>query len=151
MWHVGERYTSQQIRNEFDDQAPEVLSGPVDLAGTDKASRTFPTDVYKLNEPLNTYRTHTEEQITTAYPFGPLASCGKCRATYVIDSLAMEYITGGQIANNYKEKALILPARMVYAGDANYSPDDQSELPWNIAAAMTPRDVASWSTQQNTP
>ncbi|MEU8305025.1 hypothetical protein AB0C84_15840 [Actinomadura sp. NPDC048955] len=138
------------MSEEIDDLTFEVSSTSADSVETDNGSRTFPDDVYKLNDPLNTYKAYTSEQICAAYPSGPLASCRKCRATYAIDPLAMEYATGEHVVGGYKEKGLVYPARVVYVGDANFTPDDQDELPWNIAAAMTPEAVASWSTQQNT-
>ncbi|MFB4311960.1 hypothetical protein [Actinomadura sp. GTD37] len=138
------------MSEELDDLTFETSSMSADFVDTGNGSRTFPDDVYRLNEPLNAYKSYTREQVTTAYPFGPLASCRKCRATYAIDPLAMEYATGEHMAGGYKEKGLVYPARVVNVGDANFTPDDQDELPWNIAAAMTSEAVASWGTQQNT-
>jgi hypothetical protein len=152
VWHLGERYSPMQWRDEAasmmdaepDDPGEETAAiceedtspSPVDAPAT---MRTFPDGIFQLRDPVGTYRSHTLEQILTAYPSGPYSSCMKCRATYVIDPLAAGYMTGEYAINGSRKRNLIYPARLSYCGDRGHNCDDHmtGEIPWNLAEACS--------------
>jgi hypothetical protein len=109
---------------------------PMDAPG-DNSMRKFPDGIFQLRDAVDVYRAHTREQILTAYPSGRYASCTKCRSTYVMDPLAIGYMTGDYLVNRPRKRHIIHPARVSYCGDRGHNCEDHmtDELPWNIAEA----------------
>jgi hypothetical protein len=152
VWHLGERYSPEQWRDEAETMMDAEPSGfgeetavtceedagrsPIDAP---TAMRAFPDGIFQLRDPVGVYRSHTLEQILTAYPSGPYSSCIKCRATYAIDPLATAYMTGEYVINGSRKRNLIHPARVSYCGDRGHNCDDHKtdEIPWNLAEACS--------------
>lgn len=152
VWHHGERYSPGQSRDEAEiimDAEPggsgaetavtyegDAGRSPVDSPAV---MRAFSEGIFQLRDPVGVYRSHTLEQILTAYPSGPNSSCMKCRATYVIDPLATGYVTGEYLINGSRKRNIIHPARVSFCGDRGHSCDDHmtDEIPWNLAEACS--------------
>jgi hypothetical protein len=151
VWHLGERYSPEQWRDEAESMMNAEPHDPIDgirtvsdsasgvpmNSSTDNSMRTFPDAIFELRDPVSVYKSHTREQILTAYPSGPYASCTKCRASYVMDSLAIGYVTGDYVSNRSRERHVIHPARVSYCGDGSHHCEDHltDDLPWNLAEA----------------
>ncbi len=152
VWHLGERYSPEQWRHEAEsmmdaepgDPAGETAITRESGAGASLADapesnsvRTFPDGIFQLQDPVGVYGSHSREQILTAYPSGCYSSCVKCRSTYVIDPLAVSYMTGEYVINRSRRRNLIYPARVSYCGDRGHNCEDHrtDDLPWNIAEA----------------
>lgn len=152
VWHRGERYSTEQWR----DEAETMMGAEPDSSGRETAvtceedadrspidspaaMRAFPDGIFHLRDPVGVYRSHTLEQILTAYPSGPYSSCIKCRTTYVIDPLETDYATGEYVINGSRKRNLIHPARVSYCGDRGHNCDDHTtnEIPWNLAEACS--------------
>jgi hypothetical protein len=88
-----------------------------------------------VHDTVGAYKSHTLEQILTAYPSGSYSSCIKCRSTYAIDSLTVSYSTGEYVVNRRQKRNVIYPARASYCGDRSHDCDEHltAERPWNIA------------------
>jgi hypothetical protein len=152
VWHLGERYSPEQWRDEAEsmmdaepgDTGPETaVTSEEDIGGdsisSPAAMRTFPDGIFQLWDPVSIYRSHTMEQVLTAYPSGRYSSCIKCRATYVIDPLPTGYMTGEYVIKGSRRRNLIHPARVSYCGDRGHNCDDHmnGEIPWNLAEACS--------------
>jgi hypothetical protein len=151
VWHLGERYSPEQ----WCEEAESMIAEPGDPVGetavtcerdasrspigapADSSARTFPDGIFQIHDPVGVYRSHTLEQILTAYPSGRSSSCIKCRSTYVIDPLAIGYMTGEYVVNRPRKRNIIFPTRVSYCGDQGHNCDEHltGELPWNIAEA----------------
>lgn len=147
-WHLGERYSPEQWRDEADGiaetlspaeepppsrdgDASQSLSGPpLDTSSV----RSFPAGMFQVRDPVGAYNSHTAEQILTAYPFGPSSSCVKCRSTYAICTLAVSYATGEYIVSRHQKPYVIYPARMSYCGDRGHDCGEHltADRPWNF-------------------
>lgn len=152
VWHLGERYSPEQWRGEYEsmmgaepgDSGEETAlqcegdAGPSPI-GVPAAMRMFPDGIFQLRNPVGVYRSHTLEQILTAYPSGCYSSCIKCRATYVIDPLSIGYATGEYLINGSRKRNILYPARVSYCGDRGHNCDDHmtAEVPWNLAEACS--------------
>ena len=147
-WHLGERYSPEQWREEVEIMTEEFglaeetaatcdgdASRSLSDAPADDSARNFPDGIFQVHDPVGVYKSHTLEQILTAYPFGRYSSCIKCRSTYVVDSLAVGYMTGEYVVNMRGKRNIIYPARVSYCGDRGHNCDEHltAELPWNIA------------------
>jgi hypothetical protein len=90
--------------------------------------------MFQVHDPVGAYKSHTLEQILTAYPSGAYSSCVKCRSTYVIDYLAVSYATGEYVVNRLRQRNLVYPARVSYCGDRGHDCAEHltAERPWNI-------------------
>lgn len=154
VWHLGERYSPEQWQKETEiltNAEPDDPKEEIAVTGGGDANRslmdtpamnhmrTFPDGIFQLRDPAGIYRSHTLEQILTAYPSGCYSSCIKCRVTYVIDPLAVGYATGQCVVNRSRERNLIYPARVSYCGDRGHNCDDHmtGEIPWNLAQACS--------------
>lgn len=151
VWHLGERYSPEQWRDEAEtmmDTDPDssggetaICEGDADHSSIDAraAVRAFPEGIFQLRDPVGVYRSHTLEQVLTAYRSGPFSSCMKCRKTYVIDLLATGYLTGESVINGSRKRNIIHPARVSFCGDKGHNCDDHmtDEIPWNLAEACS--------------
>lgn len=140
-WHLGERYSPQQWREEAEIMTEETAAAADGDPGrnptgapADCSARNFPDAMFQVHDPVGTYKSHTLEQILAAYPSGPFASCPKCRSTYVIDALAVGYATGEYMVNRTGKRNIIYPPRKSYCGDRNHDCGEHlnAERPWNI-------------------
>jgi hypothetical protein len=146
-WQLGERYSPEQWREEVEIMTEDLVlteepsatcdgdasSSPPD-ALEDNSARNFPDCMFQVHDPVGAYKSHTLDQILTAYPAGGYSSCIKCRSTYVIDSLAVSYATGEYIVNKCQKPNIIYPARVSHCSDRNHDCDEHltAERPWNI-------------------
>jgi hypothetical protein len=103
-------------------------------APVDNSARNFPDAMFQIHDPVGAYKTHTLEQILTAYPAGAHSSCIKCRSTYVIDYLTISYVTGEYTVNRSQKRNIFYPARVSCCSDRNHDCDEHltAERPWNI-------------------
>ena len=103
-------------------------------APVDTSARNFPDGMFQIHDPVGAYKAHTLEQIRTAYPAGAHSSCIKCRSTYVIDYLTINYVTGEYIVNRNQKRNIFHPARVSSCGDRGHDCDEHltAERPWNI-------------------
>jgi hypothetical protein len=119
VWHLGERDTPQQHREEAEimlemephdieqDPAGRSGEGAAEDALVDISVRRFPDGIFQLADPVGVCRSHTKEQILDAYPAGPQASCVKCRSTYVMDHLALSYMTGEWVVKGARARQIV--------------------------------------------
>jgi hypothetical protein len=148
-WHLGERYSPEQWREEVEimtenlapaEEPPATCDGDAGRSpsdpSADNSARNFPDGMFQVYDPVGAYKSHTLEQILTAYPSGADSSCIKCRSTYVIDPLAVSYATGDYVVNRHQKRNILYPARLSYCGDRGHDCDEHlnAERPWNWPA-----------------
>jgi len=123
VWHLGERYSPGQWRDEAANMMDVISDDTKERTGAALDSgdgwsmdgqepnyvKSFPDSVFELRNPVAVYESHTREQILTAYPFGPSASCKKCRATYVIDPFVIGYTVGEYVIKKSRDRCVIIP------------------------------------------
>jgi len=146
VWHLGERYSPEQWRVEVEIMTEDLVleaepptrgdgdaSRPSD-APVDNSARNSPDGMFQIHDPVDAYKTHTLEQILTAYPAGAHSSCIKCRSTYVIDYLTISYVTGEYIVNRSQKRNIFYPAHVSCCSDRSHDCNEHltAERPWNI-------------------
>jgi hypothetical protein len=161
LWHVGERWTPDQVRHEIAEITvmdyetaiaggtdPGTAADFVGSAGADAGpvrSDQHPAGVQSLGENLaEAFRATTLDQVLTRMANGPFATCGKCRNTYVVDIAVMQYATGQAIDRQMSRPVKVLPGRVVLAGTRADLEGEQAYglmKPWQLTRATLSPDT----------